>query len=141
MGHYVAAWRDRLYGQLGLPQVPPRQAFFQLVDREDGTVWTITHDEADERIGISNVAVGRRLAGFINKFDAFSGPVFELDGVRCRLLIRTGRLGYEDMLDADVGQVAGLVTSRVGQARFSCVMYIPSGFAISGVLGWRTMEF
>jgi hypothetical protein len=123
----------------GYPQIPPRQAFFQLEDREDGTVWTIMHDEDDERIGISDVAVNRRLTGYINYFDAFSGPTMELDGVRVRLLIRNGRIGYEDFYGYD--NQAGLITSRVGQTRFTCVVYTPSGFQIGGVLGWRTMEF
>lgn len=135
------AWYDRLFRGLGAPTIPPRQAYFQLVDREDGTVWTIHHDEEDERIGITDEEVNRRLAGYITKFDPFDGPVFELDGVRCRLLIRNGRLGYEDMERAENSVFSGLVTSRVGRTRFTCIVYIPQGFRIGGVLGWRTLEF
>jgi hypothetical protein len=128
--------------RMGLPQIPPRQSFYQLVDREDGTVWTLSHDEEDERIGINDASVGRRQTGYIQRFDAFSGPIIEMNGLRCRLLIRDGRLGYEVLTDAEFGDVSPPPTSRVGQSRFTCIVYIPSDFDEPGeVFGWRSLEF
>lgn len=76
---------------------PIRPSFFGLTDRADGSVWYMTHLQAENRWGITDQKVPvPHMQSWIVVFPANEGPYMTTpDGVCLRMLLRNHRLGYE----------------------------------------------
>lgn len=98
----------------------PLPPAFTLTDRDDGTVWLLTHRQSDERWAITDDPIPVNLRGFVSHYAADLGPIVGINPT-IRLLIRGGRIGYEidpltgALRDRDQAQV----TTRRGRVRFA----------------------
>lgn len=90
--------RRRVQGftDLGSVHVPPFPQHIVLTDRDDGTQWALSHqDDA----GTPRVILTDTIPSTPDKYiyGANEGPIVATSAGRYRLLVRDGRLGYEDL--------------------------------------------
>lgn len=128
----------------GLPRRPSLSQYVQMTDRADGTVWTLIHNVAEARVGISDVALAQRFAGQVKTFGPYDGPW--VGNPPMRLFIRSGRLGYDDGTDDGYGVISTTVTdrdnppvlTRIDMTSFHYEVYKPSVWTRMGdTLGYR----
>lgn len=116
---------------------PDLPAIIQFTDRDDGKIWTLTHNEEEQRIGLTDDPPSGWIAGFVRRFDAYAEP--SLPGLpHVRIFVRGGRLGYE-VLNSRASN-AGRLMSRRGLEKFALELF-DAGWRYPGdVLGWKTTE-
>lgn len=102
-----------------------------MVDRADGTEWTLTHSAERTHVGITDDPPHRKGQGHF--FGPFDGPHIHLPErrVQLRLFIRDARLGYEvrpyiPLIDE------GRVLTRRGTKKFSLEIVIPASWSKEG---------
>jgi len=99
-------------------RMPPQPVTYRMTDRDDGTLWYLTFDDATELIAIDTDAPSGLNTEDLVTFAAFEGPFIQTHRNGLRLLIRGGYLGYEmvpDPYDLDGPRVyagAGRATTR-----------------------------
>lgn len=85
------------YYRMGPVRIPPLPAIVGLTDREDGTIWYLTHDTDFTRIALNsdlsevNIAPSDRYQDFII-YGAYEGPYLDKN---IQLMVRDGRIGYD----------------------------------------------
>lgn len=87
--------RVRGYTDLGSVRVPPFPANLVFTDREDGSLWHLSHkdDSGTPRVTLNDSLPTQDVI----TFEPYDGPVVATSGGRFRLFVRDGRLGYEDL--------------------------------------------
>lgn len=73
----------------------PRPRFVALTDRSDGTVWFMTHLQAENRWGITDQVPPGWFGSDIVVYTAMDGPCYVFGSFCVRMLLRSHRLGYE----------------------------------------------
>lgn len=125
----------------GFYRIPrPLPPAFTMEDRDDGTIWLLTHRREDERWAITDDPIPGNLRGFVSHYAAFLGPVVG-ENPTVRLLIRGGRMGYEvDPLEGAVrDRDQAQVTTRRGRARFSLGIDIDGWTKEGDTLGYNVI--
>lgn len=123
---------------------PPFPSFIVLEDRDDGTLWVLTHDETGEYVAINDegLLVNPSVSSVV-KFPDFviypapSGPIIPdtpsnpigQAASQKRFFVRGGRIGYEDVAD-EVEQ--GRVMTRRRMSRILRQIIVPDS--------WRAFE-
>jgi hypothetical protein len=122
------------FRQMG-PITPPNPLIIQLTDRQDGTIWTLSHRASDERIAINDDPIPRFYRGFIVRYDALDGPRLP-EFPYLRFFVRGGRLGVEEMPDLPGFYVQNQppILTRKGFEQYS--LRVSAGLWPRGMPGW-----
>lgn len=112
---------------------------FTLVDRADGTIWWLSFRESDDRIGVSSTPppIGPRHQ--VYSYPAGDGPVLvHQNGVNIRLLVRSSRLGYEEVNGWPV--YTGPIVAREGMRSYALAIIKPASWIMGGSrLAWTVI--
>ena len=121
----------------GPMQIPVLQTYFAMEDREDGTIWYLSHLSSEDRVRITDVAPTKAMLGDVVEYGPYDGPWV---GFGLRLFVRDGRIGY-DMPDLGQGVTdmsSSAVTTRNGWQRYALEIYQPQEWHEEGdTLGYR----
>ncbi len=128
---------------LGRPLLPSRPYQIVLTDREDGTLWYLTQNDEDGPsegfyIAINTEAPAINVHKRLITYDPYSGPF--IDAQRgLRLLVRDGRLGYEQVEPQGRTDIdTHVVYAHTGRAENRCQL-LPLGWATDGdTIGYVT---
>jgi len=124
---------------LGRMQIPSMQSFTVLEDRDDGTLWVLSHRSSDDRIGITeltDLSTFLQLAASL-RYEAFGEPYIGTNPT-LRLIVRGGRLGVEisaleqGIQDQDQAQLL----SREKNQRYALEVIEPTTTEEVGRLAW-----
>lgn len=122
----------------GPMQIPVLQTYFAMEDREDGTLWYLSHRSADDRVRITDVPPTKAMLGDVMEFGPYDGPWIGSPPIR--LFVRDGYIGY-DMPDLGQGisdLSSSAVTTRNGWQRYCLEIYQPREWHEEGdTLGYR----
>ncbi len=126
------------------PRVPPLPPFIVLTDRDDGTLWVLSHDSTGEYVAINDegllvnsaVSLTKKFPDYV-VYPPFDGPViadpptnpYAQANRQKRLLVRGGYLGYED-IEPEVEQ--GRVMTRRRMSRILRRIIVPDS--------WRSFD-
>ena len=133
------------YTNFGKIQIPFLPQGIVLTDRDDGTLWLLTHNlteaSADDT---GHIAITDTIPSNINyrTYSADSGPVFGSNPT-IRLILRGGNLGYETYslsgYTTDIDQPP--VQTRRGNQHWTNEIIIPTSWQrFPNMLGWTPME-
>jgi len=115
-------------------RVPQTPNIILMEDREDGTLWQLTHRRSDDRFAIRDDEVPRFLLGWVSRFGPSDGPYVRAAGRALRLLVRGGRLGYEV---APMHSSSRVLTRR-GLEKTYYLEVTDGNWAVDGdTLGWQ----
>ncbi len=123
------------YYDLGPVQIPPFPTRIILTDREDGTLWVLSHDEEREHVMITDTFPTDRHYTIYGPWD---GPTLGTHP-RVQLLIRNGQLGYEQddnpvwLRDRDQARIL----SRRGRTTTYTEIVVPEGWAYPDALAFE----
>ncbi len=123
------------YYDLGPVQIPPFPVRIILTDRDDGTLWVLTHDADREHVVLSDVFPTDTLYTIYGPYD---GPIVGTNP-RIQLLVRDGRLGYEQddnppwLNDRDQARV---LSRRAANTTYTEIV-VPSGWLYPDALAFE----
>lgn len=129
---YRARWQGKRphgYWDMGGIQIPPLPPRHILTDRDDGTLWLLSHNADFDHVAITDsftAEPGRDLV-----WGPIDGPWVYLTGTPLRLFVRGQRLGYERVEDPALStqSQARILTNRAGETTYIEIV-VPST--------WRT---
>jgi len=125
------------YTDLGNPLLVRFQATFGLTDRADGTVYYLkVQDSPDQRLMLDTE---KHMQGKViaHVYSAFGGP--QLPRSNVRLLVRSGRLGYEVVSDDPPAEYAPVRPHDKTTLRINYELILPSsGFTGTEALAYET---
>ena len=124
---------------LGTIQIPAMQSFTVIEDRDDGTLWVLSHRSSDDRFGITeltDLSAALQLAASL-RYEAFGEPIIGTNPT-LRLIVRGGRLGVEvDTVDQGIqDQDQAQLLSREKNQRYALEVIEPTVPAEVGRLAW-----
>lgn len=137
-------WRG--YYDMGGIRIPPLPSGIVLTDREDGTLWLLSHnvtESSPDDLGYISITTTIPSNMTTRTFDAFDEPFVGTDP-RLRLLVRDGYLGFEiedlpqGITDRDT---ARNLTRRAFAAETREIIKPSTWQETSPVLGWEDVEF
>ena len=120
-------------------RVPPLPPVIQMQDRQDGTWWTLTHRQSDNRWAINDDPLPFAIRGQVQRWGPYDGPTVDWGKGTIRLLIRGGRIGYEvvDFGVATTDRDNARVMTRRGTTAYSLEI-TQGGWQREGdTLGWQ----
>lgn len=134
----------RGYLDMGRAEVPPLPQNIVLTDRDDGTLWQLSHNTVIHSLdGVGHISI-KDPSSFNSRpygshiYPAFEGPLLGTNPT-VRLLVRNGHLGYEisplpaHHTDRDNAPV---FTRNVNQREVREIV-VPTTWRVAGdVLGW-----
>lgn len=134
IGSQRRKWRG--YTNLGPVRIPPLPPFIFMTDREDGTIWQLSHDTDDDHVGIDDSGIGTKV--HYELYGPYDGPWIYADPP-IRMLIRDGRLGYDipDATDLAVKYSNGAIMTREGNTAASFEIKLPSEDTTGLRAPWR----
>lgn len=126
------------FTDMGPIRVPYLPLYIVMEDRDDGTLWALSHGADGEHWAINDELPPAGGTDF-KQYGPFDGP-YIAGNSKIRLLIRGGRLGYEYNHDVEprTGQSSGMVASRRYVQPLVNQIIVPSTWSEYGdVLGWE----
>jgi hypothetical protein len=132
-------------GPYNIPAIPPRPRFVVLTDRDDGTLWVLSHDTTGNYVAINDrglLRVGDITTAYtdVTVYGPYDGPY--LPGhPELRLLVRGGYLGFEKVTPAQVQQAR--ILTRRGVSGTLREIVAPVGYTKfdapgnAGIIGWE----
>lgn len=135
----------RGYLDMGAIRIPPLPLGVVLTDRDDGTLWLLSHNTDDVFVdGLGRISLNTTLLNNAREYrvyGAYDGPLLGANPT-VRLMVRGGNLGYDTGPSPYEGALSSPVHTRVGLQRVSREIYLrPSWRTSSDVLAWRDTEF
>lgn len=121
------------YTDLGKPRVPPLPQRIILTDRADGTRWLLTFNLTPSTSdGYGHISITDTIPRSFDQdyfeYGAYDGPYVPGSGGGARLLVRSGRLGFDDgpIPQGISDDNQGRIFARVGLQRGFREIIIPS---------------
>lgn len=124
----------------GPMQIPLLQTYFAMEDREDGTIWYLSHRSADDRVRITDEAPTRMMLGDVYQFGPYDGPW--LGEPALRLFVRDGHIGYDipDLGQGITDLSSSRITTRNGWQRYCLGLRQPEEWSAPGdTLGYELL--
>lgn len=142
MRRKVAGYLDM--GKITIPSLPQGIAF---TDRDDGTVWLLTHDtDAESPDDAGHIAINDTIPRHMNYrlYSAYDGPVFGAVPQLLRLLVRGGRLGYEPVdfgfATTDIDRAPIMTRNNEDRRHFGEIIVPTTWLRPDDVLGWQEVD-
>lgn len=118
--------------RIGTTRLPLLPSFCRIVDRQDGTVWHLTHDQSEGRVGIDDTPLTGRDLQDSHLYGPLDGPYTIARGYDgLRWFIRGGRLGYEVVPGIADAQSAPPL-SREGLSGYFTQLVVPTSWGKEG---------
>lgn len=133
------------YTDIGRIRIPPLPQYIVMTDRADGTRWLLTYNLSEGPDGDGRISITDMLPSTpdVLLFGPYDGPY--LDGTDqqgrpiIRLLIRSGRLGYEQVMIQGITSIANVrILTRLGLSHIFREIIIPSSWNVTHDIAWST---